>query len=150
MGSLNFPGVPGRLSYQRSQLEPNYDPSPQTLAMVDLTAQAANIAATTCYTTPNSAITKLYSILAYAVVINTPTAGTLPSISVKFTDADTGVVETIQVAASASSSAQGTNSQGVVVHSVSPGTAIQYMTGSYVAGSGTALQYALHIRIQAV
>src|ERR1039458_7944834 len=127
MGSSIFPGVPGRMSFQRSQLEPGYDPSPQTLAMVDLVGQVANISAATIYTVPSSAITNLYEIKAYIVCTNTPTAATLPAVSVIYTDLDTNASQTVVVVASQGSiGAAGSPKGGGIVHNAKPGTAIQY------------------------
>jgi hypothetical protein len=125
-------------------------------AAVNLTAQNSNIGATTILTPSANGY---YRISGWEVSTNTPTGGVVPSVSILFTDADASVAQTVVMLYTAVANAAGvpaqTNSQSL---STAPewsgtfyaksGVAIQYETTGYTAGSGTALQYALHLRLE--
>jgi hypothetical protein len=121
---------------------------------VDLTAQGANIGATTLVTPGANGY---YEYSCYIVITQAATtSSTLPACNVSYTDADSGVVKTIPATAT-----QTTNSVGaigayasgqildfpVVIYAKS-GTAIQYSTTGYVTSGATSMQYALHIRLR--
>lgn len=106
-------------------------------------AQTANVAAYLTYKAP---ATGLYQVTNYIVASNTATGGTLPAITTVFTDFDSAVATT-HTLASASTSAAGTISQETYEAFVGVGTTIVLATTSYAAGSGTALQFAVHSRI---
>jgi hypothetical protein len=119
--------------------------------MADLAGLTANVSSTVLYTAPAAAKTNLYKVEAYIVSTNTPMGATLPNVSVSFTDADSGVSETVTIIAlTVAVGAPGVMSAAGKTASVAPGTAISYSTGGYLAGSGTALAYAVHIRVLAL
>lgn len=120
--------------------------TPSTMQKFDATAQAANITTKTIYTVPANQAGE-YLVSVYVSAINTATGGTLPSATVGFTDQDSTHANTIVSNASASTSATGTNSSGVVQVNAAASSVISIATGSYAAGSGTALQYNIHVRI---
>jgi hypothetical protein len=99
------------------------------------------------YITYTAAATGLYEVANYIVAQNTATGATLPAITTVFTDYDSAVATT-HTLASASTSAAGTISQETYLAYVQVGTTIVLATTSYAAGSGTALAYGVHSRIQ--
>lgn len=124
-----------------------YLPIPSSVvAKLGLTAQTANVAAALTYTAP---VTGLYRVSNYIVASNTATGGTLPAVTTVFTDSDSAVATT-HTLASASTSAAGTISEETYLAHVKVGGTVVLATTSYAAGSGTALQYAIHSRIEYV
>ena len=122
-----------------------YLPLPSSVvAKIGLTAQTANKAAYLTYTAP---IQGLYRVTNYIVAVNTATGGTLPAVTTVFTDQDSSVATT-HTLASASTSAAGTISEETYLAHVATAGTIVLATTSYAAGSGTALQYAVHSRIE--
>ena len=107
-------------------------------------AQVANNANVMTYTAP---ATGLYEVSLYIVATNTATAGTVPSVTVVYTDADANVAETDTLAGGASSAA-GTFFQGSFITNVKQAGTIVIATTSYAAGSGTALAYAVKARVR--
>ena len=138
-------GVDTNLSGLYLNVGSGYLPVPGSLvAKKGLTAQTANQAAYLTYTAP---ATGLYRVTNFIVASNTATGGTLPAVTTVFTEADSGVATT-HTLADASTSAAGTISEETYVANVKVGGTIVLATTSYAAGSGTALQYAVHSRIQ--
>jgi hypothetical protein len=154
------PAGSGSTDYLRA--DGSWDSPPGTggvaVVAIDLTGQNANISATTI-ATPGA--NGYYRISGWTVASSaSPSGAGLPGISIKFTDADSSVVQT----ATLTYSNPAVNTQGVfgvINSSVSPGlavwsgtfyaksgVAIQYQTTGYAAGSGTALLYALHLRLE--
>lgn len=124
-----------------------YLPLPgSVVAKLGKVAQTANVAAALTYT---ALATGLYRVTNYIVASNTATAGTLPAVTTVFTDFDSQVAIT-HTLASASTSNAGTISEETYLVFVGVGTTIVLATTSYAAGSGTALQYAIHSRIEYV
>jgi hypothetical protein len=99
------------------------------------------------YLTYTAQATGLYEVANYIVAQNTATAATLPAITTVFTDYDSAVATT-HTLADASTSAAGTISEETYLVHIQVGTTIVLATTSYAAGSGTALAYGLHSRIQ--
>jgi hypothetical protein len=134
---------------------------PSELASVSLTAQNANIAATTFYTTTASP-GFLYRISAYIVLTTADAASsTLPQVQVTYTDPNTSAATTIYVTPAASATAVpgastgATNTttmarSGVVVINASASTAIKYATTGYASGTSGAMKYALNILLEAL
>ena len=127
-----------------------------TIVAVDLTGQNNNIGATTIVTPGANGY---YRISGWAVSTNTPSGGSIPAISILFTDADSNTVQTavlfsakVAVNAAGSYSFLNTATAAFPVWSgtfyAKSGVAIQYEATSYAAGSGTALVYALHLRLE--
>jgi hypothetical protein len=122
---------------------------------VDLTGQNSNIGPTTI-ATPGA--NGYYRISGWVVSTNTPTGAVIPAISIKFTDADASVAQTIVLLNTAVANAAGVSTSITNSGASAPtwsgtfyaksGVAIQYEATSYTAGSGTALVYALHLRLE--
>lgn len=106
-------------------------------------AQVANNANVMTYT---ARATGLYRVDIYEVATNTATGATMPSVTVVYTDADSAVVETDTLSGGATSAA-GTFFQGTYLANVKAGGTIVVATTSYAAGSGTALQYTIKVRV---
>jgi hypothetical protein len=118
----------------------------QTFA-IDLTAQQANFATQT-FTTPSA--NGYYLVSAYDVITQVASSSsTTPSITVNYTDADSGSATNITIISGNSSNAVGS-------HSISPaypiyaksGVAITLSSSGYVSSGATSMQYALHARLQ--
>jgi hypothetical protein len=107
-------------------------------------AQVANNANVLTYTAPTSG---LYEVQLYEVSTNTPTAATLPAITVVYTDLDANVSVTDTLASVGSVAAAGVVNQGVFIVNVKAGGTIVVATTSYAAGSGTALAYTVKARV---
>lgn len=129
-----------------------YFPTTSTIASADATAQVANIALTTLFTPTVSGI---YKVLAYIIVTQAATtSSTLPNVQISFTDQDNSTAQTINLnAAGATTNSLTTMFQEAIVISAKTSIAIQYQTGNtaaYASVGATAMQYALHIRLQQV
>lgn len=129
-------------------------------AKTDLTAQTAAITATTIYAVPASGA-GLYRVSWSAVVTTAGTTSTLGGASgfqVVYTDNDTGASATTPAAgapAAATNTAYsqtnqqntvGTQASGSIIVNAKASTNIQYQFG--YASSGTAMQFALHVKVQ--
>lgn len=121
-----------------------WQPMSSALSKVGLTAQAANNANVVTYPV---AVNGQYEVLLYEVSTNTPTGATLPAVTVTYTDKDSNTSVTQTLASVSSVSAAGVVSQGQFVIHPKVGTNVVIATTSYAAGSGTALQYAIHTRV---
>lgn len=113
---------------------------------VDLTGQTANIAATNLEASPAGG---LYRVSVYIVqTVAGSTSGTLPSVQITFKDVDTATTQTITLTATNSANVVGTLAQAQAVINATAAIAITYSTTGYASVGGTALAYALHIRIE--
>lgn len=121
--------------------------SEQTASNVDLTAQVANVSTSTLLT-PTASV--LFRISAYIMLTSVGTTSTLPSVVLSWTDTDNSVSQSITLTASSpSGNTTTTFAQGTFVINAKTAVAIQYATTGY-ASSGSAMQYALHIRIEQI
>ena len=107
-------------------------------------AQVANNANVLTFTAP---VNGLYEVNLYEVSTNTPTAATLPAITVTYTDLDSNASVTDTLADVGSVAAAGVVNQGSFLVSVKAGGTIVVATTSYNAGSGTALAYTVKARV---
>lgn len=107
-------------------------------------AQVANNANVLTFTAP---ISGLYEVDLYEVSINTPTAATLPAITVTYTDLDASASVTDTLASVGSVAAAGVVNQGSFLVNVAAKGTIVVATASYAAGSGTALSYTVKARV---
>lgn len=118
-----------------------------TASSIDRTAQAANIATANILA---SAVASTYRVS--ITIIQTQvatTSGTLPSVTISWTDRDNGTIQTFTLnPASPSANTLTTYGQAVMVLSAQAATAIQYSTTGYASVGGTPLQYALRIRLE--
>jgi hypothetical protein len=121
--------------------------TPGLSTAVNLTSQGANITSTPILTPGGNGF---YRFSCYVVVTQAATvSSTSPLCNVLYTDADTGVSETIALV---------TNSTANTVGAIVPfapqnfyaksGVAISYSTSGYATSGATSMQYALHIRLE--
>ena len=124
---------------------------------VDLTAQSADIAATTILTPSADGF---YRASAYLVLTRAATtSASLPNLAILFRDADSNTNETVPLVAPAS----GDNLLGSIGPAPTPaagqgqfvfgfyakaGNAIQYRTAGYASSGATSMQYAVHLRLE--
>lgn len=119
----------------------------QNLASVNLTAQTADIGATTLYTPP-SGQGGLYRISAYIIVITVDgTSSTLPKVTIGWTDKDNSTAQTFDLTATDSGNLLTTLAQAAMVIDAIEAVAITYATSGYASG-GTPMAYALHLKIE--
>jgi hypothetical protein len=155
-------GTPAGVFFIKTQGSGNtgWGAVPSRVAVSDLTAQTAAVAATTIYAVPASA-GGFYRISYNAKVTTAGTTSTLGGTNgfqVVYTDNDDSVVVTTPVwwgggnngAAPTSASLNTTQTQvsGVIIVNAKAGTNIQF-SFDYTS-SGTAMQYSLHTRVIAV
>lgn len=118
---------------------------------VDLTAQAANIGATTLLAVTASGA---YRVSGYIVVTQVPsTSSTLPKLTITWTDSNNSTGETFDLTATVAggpANALTDFKQGVMVFNAKTGTNIQYATSGYASVGGTPMQYALSLRLEAI
>lgn len=126
-----------------------------TAIAANQTAQAANIGATTL-TTPSA--NGFYRFSCYIVLTQAATTSSvMPGCQVGFTDADSGVAETMGILASGNNAnLAGSLSSELVVSSLfnphgffaKSGVAITYATTGYSSTGATPMQYAIHVRLE--
>lgn len=133
---------------------------PAEYATVDLTAQAADIAATTLYAVP-AAGQGMYRISAYVVETTAGSvSSTLPNVQIVYTDPDTNTSITIDATpilgvagigqtGPLTNNTVGTATSGVIVISAKASTNIQYQTVNY-ASTAAGMQYAIHLKLEAM
>ena len=124
------------------------------VAKADATAQAANIGTTTLYTVPAGG-EGMYRVSAYVVVTQAATSSsTMPAVDFTWTDVDSGVSSSVWVTATGTNNYLGYNSQlaspqpAYAIINAKDSTTIQYSTASYASVGATAMQYAVHIKLQ--
>ena len=128
--------------------------SPNIVAEVNLTAQQANISATTLYAVPASGV-GMYRASCYVVETQAATtSSTTPGCQIIYTDADTSAVKTISALDGASTNVVGAvdflDSNNITLSGVNikASTNIQYQTSGYASSGATPMQYAIHIRLE--
>jgi hypothetical protein len=121
---------------------------PSEYATVDLLAQTANIGSTTLYAVPALGA-GLYRVSCYAIVTSVGTTSTLPTCTIGWTDKDNSTVQTLNLTATSTGNALTTFTQGTMVLDGKASTNITYSTTGY-ASSGSAMQYAIHIKVEAL
>lgn len=119
---------------------------PATISKADIASATANNANVLTYAVP-SHMSGVYRISIYESSVNAPTAATLPAVTAVFFDQDTAVSTTATFASLGSVGAAGVINSGSLIVSALGGHNIVIATTSYAAGSGTALAYNAHIRI---
>ncbi len=131
--------------------------APAEYATVDLTGQTAAITATTAYAVPASGA-GMYRI---SWVAKVTTAASVSSVlggtngfQIKYTDADDSVVVTTGALANENTLSLSTNTTqtiyvGALVVNAKASTNIQYLM-DYTSAGGTAMQYNLHLKVEAL
>lgn len=118
------------------------------VAKVDLTAQGANIAATTLLALTASG---RYRVMAYIIVSQVATSSsTLPKITLTWTDPDNNTAQSLDITATSGGNLLTTFAQASTVISAKTGTNIQYATSGYATSGATPMQYALHLVLEQV
>jgi len=123
------------------------------VAQADLFAQAANVATTTLSAVPAGAA-GTYRASFYLVETQVATtSSTLPQAFVSWTDNDTNQTPTAVLTngstanvVGTTSTAQAPNGQGII--QARPGTTIQFSTSGYASVGATAMQYAVHVKLE--
>lgn len=113
---------------------------------VDLTAQTANIGSTTVVAAPTNG---LYRVAGYIIVTLVGTTSTLPSIVLTWTDQDNGQLQTLTLTPTSTGNALTTVEENDAILSCGPATDLSFSTTGY-ASTGTPMQYAVHIRVEAL
>lgn len=116
---------------------------------VDLTAQSADISATDILTSPTSG---LYRVSMYISVsqVASGTGSTLPSVILTWTDQDSAQSMSLTATPTSTGNALTTVEQATAVLSVSATAAITYATSGYASNGTTAMNFSLHIRLEAL
>jgi len=127
-------------------------PSGVPVVQVDLTAQNANIGATTL-TTPGA--NGFYRMTVNgAITTAAGTSSTLPNVNVIYTEPDSNTSKTVQVNNTSGANVVGTlmsatsNPLSVFGFWAKNGVAIQYSTTGYLSNPAAAMQYSVHIRLE--
>jgi hypothetical protein len=121
--------------------------SPSQVAKVGLTAQTANIAATTLATPVASA---LYKASVYIIVTTVGSvSSTMPKVTLTWTDPDNNTAQTLDVTATNTGNLLTTFAQGMALINAKLGTNIQYATSGY-ASSAAGMAYSLYIVLEQV
>jgi hypothetical protein len=109
----------------------------------------ADVGLTTLFTPTSN---QLFQICAATTVTRAATGGSpvLPQIQIKWTETDSntaiGPITMTTCSPACSTNALGTNSQGCIFIYAKSGVAVQYQTTAGNYGTGTTMQYSLHIR----
>jgi hypothetical protein len=117
-------------------------------ATVDLTAQTANVGSTTLYAVPASGA-GVYRVSCYVIVTSVGTTSTLPSCVIGWTDKDNSVVQSFTLTPTNTGNTTTTFQQATMVLDGKASTNITYSTTGY-ASTGSAMQYAIHIKVEAL
>ncbi len=122
---------------------------PAEYAQANLSAQAANVAATTIYAVPAGGA-GMYRISCYASVTQAATtSSTLPNIGVLWTDNDSGVaLSSTTVTPTNTANTLGAFGTGSIIIYAKASTNIQYQTSNYASSGATAMQYGAHIKVE--
>ncbi len=127
---------------------------PAEYATVDLTAQSAAIAANTIYAVP-AAGAGMYRVSFVASITTASTSagvlGGTNGFQIKYTDQNDSVVKTSSVNATTVSAANttATTVSGTFIANCKASTNLQY-SFDYTAGTGTALVYNIHVKVEAL
>ncbi len=115
---------------------------------VNLTAQTANISATTLIT---PAASGFYRVSAYIIVTTVDGASsTLPKVTITWTDPNNNTGQTLDLTSTSSTNLLTTFAQGRMVLNAKISTNIQYATSGYASGTPATMQYALRIVTEAL
>lgn len=117
-----------------------------TQQSVDLTAQSANISATTLLAVTNA---DMYRVSGYIIVTQAATvSSTLPSIVITWTDKDNATSQSLTLTATSAGNLLTTFEEAGAVISVAASSNITYATSGYATSGATSMQFSLHIRLE--
>lgn len=126
----------------------NVPTSPIDLVDVDLTAQAADIAATTLFAIVTSA---RYRVSGYIIVTQAATTSSvLPSIVISWTDPDNSTVQSLTLTPTNSGNLLTSLQQANAILSAKAVTNAQYSTSGYASVGATPMQFALHLVLESL
>lgn len=115
----------------------------------DRLAQGANIGATALFTPSSGGF--LYKISASAMVTQAATtSSTLPSVVISWTDADNNTAQSFTLCPTNSGNTLTTFQSASMLINAKNAVAINYSTTGYATSGATSMQYALHIRCEAL
>jgi hypothetical protein len=114
---------------------------------VHLTAQGANIGATTAYAIPANGGTRYRVCAAAAVTQAATTSSTLPNVNVIYTDTDSSAAVTTQITASSGGNTTATGANSCAYVNAKSSTNIQYSTTNYATSGATSMQYNLNVTV---
>jgi len=122
---------------------------PINQASVDLTVQAANIGSTTLFAVVTAGLYRIsYSVMETQAAT---TSSTLPSLVLGWTDKDNSTVQSLTFTAGTPTGNNLTTFfQGSIIVIAKAVTNTTYQTTSYASVGGTPMQYAAHIKIEAI
>jgi hypothetical protein len=139
-------------TFMRSDAAPALDPSVLHGLFAAIVAtdgkvnQAANVNSPTFYPVT---VSGMYRFSAYVVVSQAATtSSTMPSCSVSYTEATTGVVVQDMVTTTATNNQVGLHSGGSVVIAAQQGSNIGYITSNYASSGATPMQYAVRVKVE--
>src|SRR6185437_8044471 len=119
---------------------------PSFYAQANLTGKTANVANSTIYAVPSTGAGQ-YRISVNLIVTSVGTTSTLPAAQVTWTDADNSVAITKSITAVDSTNTTSTTAQATFILDAKASTNIQWDTSGY-ASTGTAMQYAVHVKVE--
>lgn len=126
---------------------------PAEYAQANLTAQSANVAATTLYAVPSTGA-GIYRVSVYLVVSRAATtSSTLPDSRIIYTDADSGATITVPLTAGNTGNTTSTAVYASAIINAKASTNIQYDIGQvtgYASSGATSMQFAYHSRLEAL
>jgi hypothetical protein len=115
--------------------------------VADLTGKTSNQSGTLL--TPSAS--GLYRVSVHtAVTTAASTSSTLPSLTIGWTDPDSGVSQTLQVTPTSAGNTTKTLEQAIIVINAKASDAITFSNSGYASSGSTAMQFSLHMRIEAL
>lgn len=115
---------------------------------IDLTAQGADIAPTTILT---PSVSGVFRLSIYIIVTRVATTSSvLPAVTITWTDPDNSTPQSVVVTPTSAGNLLTTLQQVTFVVDADLSTAITYETNGFASVGGTSMQYALHIRAEAL
>lgn len=119
-----------------------------SLPPIDLTAQDADISATTLFT---AAAAGRYRIGAYIIVTMADLiSSTLPSVTITWTDADSSIGQSFTLTPTNAGNTTTTLQQAEMIISAVLSGAVQYTVAGYASGTPLAMKFALHLTAEAL
>src|SRR5271165_1602472 len=121
---------------------------PSKVATVDSTAQGASIGTTTLYAIPASGA-GMYRVSYYMKVTTAASSSSSVTLALSWTDRSDSSALSVTIPTPANSTAIGGVVSGSLIVDAALSTNLQYAT-TYVSSGGTAMQYTLRVRVEAL
>lgn len=150
VATLLTPGTAGYvLSTQGAGALPQYISVPSNQAAIDKTAQTANISSSNVIA--SLPVTGLYRLTVHIAVTTAATSSsTLPSVSIGYTEGDSSASLSGSLTNISTGNTTATVVTGEALIYAKAATAVTYSTANYASSGATAMQYALHIRLELI